>query len=124
MIIRRTDSCSPEFPTEAHHGWKYIAFGPDGKLYIPVGAPCNICESEDPIFAAIHRMNADGTGLEIIGQRCEKHRRLCMHPETKDIWFTDNGRDMLGDDIPPVNLIQLQVQGCISQISLLPWWHH
>ncbi|MFN8887487.1 MAG: PQQ-dependent sugar dehydrogenase, partial [Cyclobacteriaceae bacterium] len=53
-----------KFPTEKHHGWKYIAFGPDGKLYVPIGAPCNICESKDPIFASIHRMNADGTGLE------------------------------------------------------------
>jgi glucose/arabinose dehydrogenase len=53
------------YPTETHHGWKYIAFGPDGKLYVPVGAPCNICESEDSIFNSITRINVDGSGKEI-----------------------------------------------------------
>jgi len=93
-----------KFPTETHHGWKYIAFGPDGKLYVPVGAPCNICESEDPIFAAIHRMNADGTGLELFASGVRNTVGFTWHPETKDIWFTDNGRDMLGDDVPPCEL--------------------
>jgi len=93
-----------KFPTEAHHGWKYIAFDPDGKLYVPVGAPCNICESEDPIFAAIHRMNADGTGLELFASGVRNTVGFTWHPETKDLWFTDNGRDMLGDDIPPCEL--------------------
>jgi glucose/arabinose dehydrogenase len=93
-----------QFPTETHHGWKYIAFGPDGKLYVPVGAPCNICESEDPIFAAIHRMNADGTGLELFASGVRNTVGFTWHPETKDLWFTDNGRDMLGDDIPPCEL--------------------
>ncbi len=93
-----------KFPTETHHGWKYIAFGPDGKLYVPVGAPCNICEPEDPIFAAIHRMNADGTGLELFASGIRNTVGFTWHPETKDLWFTDNGRDMLGDDIPPCEL--------------------
>jgi len=93
-----------KFPTEAHHGWKYIAFGPDGKLYVPVGAPCNICESEDPIFAAIHRMNSDGTGLELFASGVRNTVGFTWHPETNDIWFTDNGRDRLGDDIPPCEL--------------------
>ena len=53
------------FPRDGHHGWKFIAFGPDGKLYVPVGAPCNICLSENAVYAAIHRMNADGTGREL-----------------------------------------------------------
>lgn len=93
-----------KFPTETHHGWKYISFGPDGKLYVPVGAPCNICESEDSIFAAIHRMNADGTGLELFASGVRNTVGFTWHPETKDLWFTDNGRDMLGDDIPPCEL--------------------
>ena len=59
---------SNTYPDKAHHGWKYIAFGPDGKLYVPVGAPCNICESKDEIFATITRINADGTGREIFAK--------------------------------------------------------
>lgn len=93
-----------KFPTEAHHGWKYIAFGPDGKLYVPVGAPCNICESKEPIYASIHRMNADGTGLELFASGVRNTVGFTWHPQTKNMWFTDNGRDMLGDDIPPCEL--------------------
>lgn len=92
-----------KFPTDEHHGWKYIAFGPDGKLYVPVGAPCNICESE-PVYAAIHRMNADGTGLELFASGVRNTVGFTWHPETKNIWFTDNGRDLLGDELPPCEL--------------------
>jgi glucose/arabinose dehydrogenase len=92
-----------KFPTETHHGWKYIAFGPDGKLYVPVGAPCNICESE-PIYASIQRMNPDGTGLELFASGVRNTVGFTWHPETKNMWFTDNGRDMLGDEIPPCEL--------------------
>ncbi len=100
-----------KFPTEKHHGWKYIAFGPDGKLYVPIGAPCNICESKDPIFASIHRMNADGTGLELYASGVRNTVGFTWHPQTKNIWFTDNGRDMLGDDIPPCELNSATKQG-------------
>jgi len=93
-----------KYPTEAHHGWKYIAFGPDGKLYVPVGAPCNICESKDPVYASITRMNADGTGLEVFASGVRNTVGFTWHPTTKQIWFTDNGRDMLGDDLPPCEL--------------------
>jgi glucose/arabinose dehydrogenase len=93
-----------KFPTEKHHGWKYIAFGPDGKLYVPVGAPCNICESKDPVYASITRMNADGTGLEVFANGVRNTVGFTWHPTTKNIWFTDNGRDMMGDDVPPCEL--------------------
>ena len=93
-----------KFPTESHHGWKYIAFGPDGKLYVPVGAPCNICESKDPVYASIHRMNADGTGLENFASGVRNTVGFSWHPDSKEIWFTDNGRDMLGDNVPPCEL--------------------
>lgn len=93
-----------QFPTETHHGWKYIAFGPDGKLYVPVGAPCNICEPTDSIYAGIHRMNPDGTGLEVYARGVRNTVGFTWHPETNDLWFTDNGRDMLGDDVPPCEL--------------------
>ncbi len=93
-----------KYPTETHHGWKYIAFGPDGKLYVPVGAPCNICESKDPVYASITRMNADGTGLEIFANGVRNSVGFTWHPVSKQMWFTDNGRDMLGDDIPSCEL--------------------
>jgi glucose/arabinose dehydrogenase len=100
-----------KFPTETHHGWKYIAFGPDGKLYVPVGAPCNICESEDQTFAAIHRMNADGTGLELFASGVRNTVGFTWHPQSNELWFTDNGRDLLGDDIPPCELNTATKQG-------------
>ncbi|HKA46277.1 MAG TPA: sorbosone dehydrogenase family protein [Burkholderiales bacterium] len=88
------------FPTETHHGWKFIAFGPDGKLYVPVGAPCNICEPDADRYANIMRMNADGSGLEVYARGVRNSVGFDWHPQTKEMWFTDNGRDMLGDDIP------------------------
>jgi glucose/arabinose dehydrogenase len=93
-----------EFPTEGHHGWKFIAFGPDGLLYVPVGAPCNICDSEDPIFASITRMKPDGSDLEVYAHGIRNTVGFDWHPETGDLWFTDNGRDRLGDDVPPDEL--------------------
>ena len=91
-------------PTERHHGWKFIGFGPDGMLYVPVGAPCNICESEDPRFASILRMKPDGSGLEVFASGIRNSVGFDWHPGTKELWFTDNGRDMLGDDVPPDEL--------------------
>jgi len=93
-------------PTDTHHGWKYIAFGPDGKLYIPVGAPCNICNDseKDPRYASITRMNPDGTGFEVYASGIRNTVGMTWHPQSKELWFTDNGRDQLGDDIPPDEL--------------------
>jgi glucose/arabinose dehydrogenase len=92
------------FPTDKHHGWKFMAFGPDGKLYVPVGAPCNVCEREDPRYASIMRMNPDGTGLEIFARGVRNTVGFDWHPVTKELWFTDNGRDWMGDDLPPDEL--------------------
>jgi glucose/arabinose dehydrogenase len=88
------------YPTDKAHGWKFIAFGPDGKLYVPVGAPCNICEQKDPIYASITRLNADGSGREIFARGIRNTVGFAWHPQTKGLWFTDNGRDMMGDDVP------------------------
>lgn len=92
------------FPQDRHHGWKFIRFGPDGLLYIPVGAPCNICESEDPRYASIMRMNRDGTGLERFAGGVRNTVGFDWHPVTKELWFTDNGRDWMGDNLPPDEL--------------------
>jgi len=100
-----------DYPTEMHHGWKYIAFGPDGKLYVPVGAPCNICESEDERFASITRMDPDGTNREIYAKGVRNTVGFTWHPETGELWFTDNGRDMLADDIPPCELNRVSEAG-------------
>ncbi len=89
-----------KLPTEEHHGWKFIAFGPDGKLYIPVGAPCNICEMKDPVYASITRMNADGTGFEVYANGIRNSVGFAWHPENQQLWFTENGRDNLGNDVP------------------------
>lgn len=102
-----------DYPTEFHHGWKYIAFGPDGKLYVPVGAPCNICESsgEDERYATITRMDSDGSNREIYAKGVRNTVGFTWHPETSDMWFTDNGRDMMGDDIPPCELNMISQAG-------------
>ena len=91
-------------PTETHHGWKFIAFGPDGKLYVPVGAPCNICEPDPQRYANILRMNADGSAVEIFARGVRNTVGFDWQPQTGELWFTDNGRDMLGDGLPPDEL--------------------
>ena len=87
-------------PTDTHHGQKFIAFGPDGLLYVPVGAPCNVCERDDPRYSTIMRMKPDGSALEVFASGVRNTVGFDWHPETREIWFTDNGRDMLGDDVP------------------------
>ncbi len=93
-----------DYPTDEHHGWKYIAFGPDGWLYLQVGAPCNICLSEDPIYASITRITPDGGEREIYAHGVRNTVGFDWHPETGVLWFTDNGRDRLGDNRPPDEL--------------------
>ncbi len=102
-----------DYPTEFHHGWKYIAFGPDDKLYVPVGAPCNICNrtNEDERFSTITRMDPDGSNREIYAKGVRNSVGFTWHPETGDMWFTDNGRDMLGDDTPPCELNHITEPG-------------
>lgn len=99
-----------DYPTESHHGWKYIAFGPDGKLYIPVGAPCNICKS-DEIYASITRINTDGSGREIVAHGIRNTVGFDWHPVTGELWFTDNGRDGMGDEVPPCELNKVSQVG-------------
>lgn len=89
-----------KYPTDEHHGWKYISFGPDGKLYVPVGAPCNVCDQKNPIYATMTRMNPDGTGMEIYAKGIRNSVGFAWHPTTKQLWFTENGRDNLGNDMP------------------------
>ena len=91
-----------EFPTDRAHGWKFIAFGPDGRLYVPVGAPCNICDHQatTPIYATITSMNPDGTDVQIYAHGVRNTVGFAWHPETDELWFTNNGRDWMGDGQP------------------------
>jgi len=93
------------------HGWKFIAFGPDGMLYVPIGAPCNVCLSDDPRYATITRMHRDGSGFEVYARGVRNSVGFDWHPLTRRLWFTDNGRDWLGDDQPPDELNFAPVQG-------------
>ncbi|WP_332912830.1 PQQ-dependent sugar dehydrogenase [Algoriphagus boritolerans] len=102
-----------QYPTKTLHGWKFIAFGPDGMLYVPVGAPCNICESDEEIFASITRLDVDtpGSKPEIVAHGVRNTVGFDWHPETKELWFTENGRDMLGDDTPDCELNRVAAEG-------------
>ena len=110
------------YPDESHHGWKFIAFGPDGLLYIPVGAPCNICLSEDPIFASITRLDVSTPGAkpEIYAHGVRNSVGIDWHPISQELWFTDNGRDMLGEDMPDCELNRATEVG---QHFGYPYWH-
>ncbi len=100
---------SDAFPSDTHHGWKYLGFGPDGKLYVPVGAPCNICDQ--PEYMKIRRMNPDGSELEDYALGVRNSVGMAWHPQTGELWFTDNGRDWLGDDLPSCELNHAPRQG-------------
>lgn len=110
-VVRNVDGLKPDkpvelvplktdFPSDVHHGWKYIAFGPDGKLYVPVGAPCNVCLSDAP-YASLHRLDADGKNLQTVATGIRNTVGFTWHPQTKKMWFTEMGRDMMGDNQPP-----------------------
>lgn len=95
-----------ELPAETHHGGKYLAFGPDGKLYVPIGAPCNICDPA-PDHGKLIRMNADGSGWEDVAYGIRNTVGFDWQPGTDRLWFTDNGRDLMGDDLPADELNQI-----------------
>ncbi len=119
LVVRdvdNVDEAKPEviyddYPTDTHHGWKYIAFGPDGKLYVPVGINCNICPPESEIYATITRMDPDGSNREIYAHGVRNTVGFTWHPQTGEMWFTDNNRDLMGDDIPPCELNRISEQG-------------
>src|SRR5687767_14331874 len=99
-----------DLPPMQHHNWKYVAFGPDGKLYVPFGAPCNICEPAKE-YAQIRRYNADGSGKEVIATGVRNTVGFDWNPKTKDLWFTDHGRDWMGEDGPADELNRLAAPG-------------
>jgi glucose/arabinose dehydrogenase len=96
----KTRILAQSFPKDKHHGWKFIRFGPDGKLYVPVGAPCNICDPKTD-YARIFRLDVNGKDKEEVAQGIRNTVGFDWHPTSKELWFTDNGRDWMGDDTPP-----------------------
>lgn len=88
------------FPTETHHGWRFIAFGPDGDLYVPVGAPCNVCERDENHYYNIQKMRIDGGATTVVARGVRNTVGFDWSPVDGTLWFTDNGRDLLGDDVP------------------------
>jgi glucose/arabinose dehydrogenase len=97
-------------PPQQHHNWKYIRFGPDKKLYVPFGAPCNICEPP-PEYAQIRRYNPDGSGMEVIARGVRNTVGFDFHPKTGELWFTDHGRDWMGDAGPQDELNRIAKTG-------------
>jgi len=92
-----------KFPTDRHHGWKFISFAPTGELIVPVGVPCNIC-AEDDKYGRIFSLNVDTKEIKTIAQGVRNSVGFDYHPTTNAFWFSDNGRDMMGDDIPPCEI--------------------
>ena len=92
------------YPSDRHHGWKYLRVGPEGKLYTAVGAPCNVCKPERDPYATLTRLDPDGQHFEIIARGLRNSVGFDWHPDNQELWLTDNGRDQLGDDVPPDEL--------------------
>jgi glucose/arabinose dehydrogenase len=92
------------YPTDGHHGWKFVAFGPDGLLYVPVGAPCNVCDEKDPRYGSITRLDLKNKHVEVFARGIRNTVGFDWHPRTRELWFTDNGADRMGDDVPPDEL--------------------
>ncbi len=98
------------YPSDIHHGWKYIGFGPDDRLYLPVGAPCNICEADEQ-YSVITSIKANGSDKRVVARGVRNTVGFDWHPETKELWFTDNGRDLWSDDMPPEELNRVSQEG-------------
>jgi glucose/arabinose dehydrogenase len=102
---------SDRFPTDEPHGWKFIAIGPDEKLYVPVGAPGNINNPDPQTHAHIRRLNLDGSGMEVLVQGVRNTVGFDWHPITKELYFTDNGRDWVSEDLPEDELNRVTATG-------------
>jgi glucose/arabinose dehydrogenase len=107
----RPEVVSSAWPSDPQHGWKFIAFGPDGKLYVPVGAPCNICEPDPDRYATITRLDVANGAIEVVARGVRNSVGFDWHPDSGELWFTDNGRDWLGDDAPPDELNRVSRPG-------------
>lgn len=99
-----------KLPRETAHGGRFIAFGPDGRLYVPIGAPCNICDP-GPAHGKLIRMQADGSGWQDVARGIRNSVGFDWQPGSGRLWFTDNGRDLMGDDMPSDELNEITGAG-------------
>ncbi|MBO9661392.1 PQQ-dependent sugar dehydrogenase [Dokdonella sp.] len=99
-----------KLPGETHHGWKFLAFGPDGRLYVPIGAPCNICDKGKD-YAKLLSMKPDGSDWRDEAFGIRNTVGFDWQPGTQQLWFTDNGRDLLGDELPADELNRVTRRG-------------
>ena len=99
-----------DLPKDETHGWKFLTIGPDDKLYFQVGAPCNIC-MPSPAHAQIRRINLDGSGAEVVARGIRQIVGMDFSPITKQLYFTENSRDWLSEDIPEDKLNRLTQPG-------------
>lgn len=107
----RPEIVTDQYPSDTHHGWKFIAFGPDNKLYVPVGAPCNICAPDPDRYANITRLDVSTGKIDVVARGVRNSVGFDWHPTSRALWFTDNGRDALGDDTPPDELNRVAKTG-------------
>ncbi|MFC3031968.1 PQQ-dependent sugar dehydrogenase [Pseudoalteromonas fenneropenaei] len=108
-----------KLPDKAHHGWKFIRFAPSGELIIPIGVPCNVCKEEAP-FGEILALDMNTKTLTTWAKGVRNSVGFDFHPQTQGFWFSDNGRDMMGDDIPPDEINRL---GDIGEHFGFPYIH-
>lgn len=99
-----------KFPSDKHHGWKYLSFSPQGKMIVPVGVPCNICEVDER-YGRIFAMDMKTKSLTTLAEGVRNSVGFDFHPQTGELWFSDNGRDMMGDDIPPCEINRVSTVG-------------
>jgi glucose/arabinose dehydrogenase len=104
----RREVLSDDLPSGGGHSTRTIAFGPDGKLYVSAGSSCNVCVEEDPKRAAISRYTADGKFEKVYAKGLRNAVGIVFHPITGELWATNNGRDNLGDDLPPETIYKIK----------------
>ena len=98
-------------PPDEHHGWKFTTFGPDGRLYMNVGVPCNVCEFDRDRYALLLSFNPDGSGRRIEARGVRNSVGMAHHPVTRELWATNNGRDWAGNDTPQDTLHRVRASG-------------
>lgn len=108
-----------DLPSDAHHGWKFIRFAPDGRLIVPIGAPCNVCDEPLP-YNTIYAVDLAKGEKELLAQGVRNSVGFDFHPDTGKLYFSDNGADMMGDDLPPCEINRIDVSG--SHFGY-PYWH-
>ncbi|MFN3232177.1 MAG: PQQ-dependent sugar dehydrogenase [Alphaproteobacteria bacterium] len=110
----------PDLLDNPWHGWRYMDVGPDGRLYIAIGTPCNVCmPSEKDMAGSIFSMETDGSDVQVVASGIRNSVGLAFHPVNGDLYFTDNGADMMGDNTPPEELNRLTETG---QNFGYPWF--